>query len=144
MRTIHSNRLARVLPTTLAEVDSLFDQFLGSSSTTSTPKWHAPAALWEEEDKLLVELDVPGVKLEDIAITFDKGQLSISVERKAPEGERKASYNEVSYGKVTRTLVLPKTANPEAIDASLSDGVLRITIGKHPEAQPKRIEVRGN
>lgn len=144
MRTIpqNSNRLSRVLPATLAEVDSLFDQFFAGSVPSPT-KWRAPAAFWEADDKLHVELDVPGVKLEDVEITFDRGQLSITVERKAPEGERKSSYNERTYGKVTRTLTLPETANPDAIEASLAEGVLQIVIGKHPEAQPKRIEVRG-
>lgn len=141
--TPQTNRLARVLPATLAEVDSLFDQFL-TGAVPSPTKWRAPAAFWEADNKLFVELDVPGVKLEDVSITFDKGQLEISVERKAPEGERKSWYNERTYGKVTRTLALPDTADSDAIEASLSDGVLQIVIGKHPEAQPKRIEVRGS
>ncbi len=144
MRTRYpTNRLARVLPATLAEVDSLFDQFLAGSVPSPT-RWRAPATFWEEDNKLFVELDVPGVKLEDVAITFDKGRLEISVERKAPEGERKSWTNERTYGKVTRTLALPETADPEAIEASLSEGVLRVVIGKHPEAQPKRIDVRAN
>lgn len=140
---IQRNRLSHVLPATLAEVDNLFDQFL-SSGVTRSAGWRAPAAFWEAGDKLMVELDVPGVKLEDIDITFEKGQLQITVERKAPEGEFKGWYNERGYGKVTRTLNLPDTANPDAIEATLNDGVLRIEIGKHPELQPKRIEVRTN
>lgn len=136
-----TNRLARVLPATLAEVDSLFDQFLNGGASRPA-SWRAPAAFWESGDKFYVELDVPGVKLEDVDITFEKGQLQMVVERKAPEGEFKGLYNERGYGKVTRTLNLPDTANPEAIEARLTDGVLHIEIGKHPELQPKKIEVR--
>ncbi len=139
--TQSSNRLQNIFPSTLAEVDSLVDQFFGPSSSRGAA-WRAPASIWEGKEQLHVEVDAPGVKLEDFDITFDKGRLAIALERKAPEHEGTLWHSERGYGKVTRTLALPETVDPDTIGATLSDGVLRVTIGKRPELQPKRIEVK--
>ena len=79
---------------------------------------------------------------EDVELTFDKGQLQITLERKAPEGERTNWHNERGYGKVSRSVSLPETVDPNTITAALTNGVLHVTITKLPEAQPKKIEVK--
>lgn len=140
--TQSSNRLQNIFPAALAEVDSLVDQFLGPQATRAAA-WRAPASVWEGQNQLHVEVDAPGVQLEDVDITFDKGRLALTLERKAPEHEGKLWHSERGYGKVTRTLALPETVDPETIEATLSDGVLRVAIGKRPELQPKKIEVKG-
>ncbi len=136
-----SNRLQNIFPSALAEVDSLVDQIFGPSVPRGAA-WRAAASIWEGKDQLHVEVDAPGVKIEDVAITFDKGRLALTLERRAPEHEGTLWHNERGYGKVTRTLTLPETVDPDTIDATLSEGVLRVTIGKRPELQPKRIEVK--
>jgi Hsp20/alpha crystallin family len=57
-------------------------------------------------------------------------------------GERTNWHNERGYGKVSRTVTLPETGDPETIEAELNNGVLHVTISKLPQAQPKRIDVR--
>lgn len=136
-----NNRLSHVLPNALSEVDSLVDQFFGPGGTRLS-NWRVPAAVWESDTQLVVEFDAPGVKLEDVDITFDKGQLSLKLKRAAAEHEGKLLHNERGHGEVTRTVSLPDTVDPDSIGAKLADGVLSITIGKHPEALPKRIEVQ--
>lgn len=143
MRTTSSNRLSQLFPAALAEVDTLVDHFLAPSMVRAT-SWRAPATLREADDKLHVEIDAPGVKLEDVEITFEKGQLKIALERRAPEGDRKVWYNERGYGKITRSLTLPDMTDPDTIEASLVEGVLHVSVGKFPEVQPKRIEVKGS
>jgi HSP20 family protein len=49
--------------------------------------------------------------------------------------------DERRYGKVTRTVTLPESIDPESIAGKLTDGVLHVTVAKRPEAQPKRIEI---
>ena len=63
-------------------------------------------------------------------------------ERKKPEEERTGWHEERAYGKVTRSLKLPETIDPESIEATVADGVLHVTVAKTPEAQPKRIDVK--
>ncbi|MCO6042578.1 Hsp20/alpha crystallin family protein [Aeoliella sp. ICT_H6.2] len=136
-----NNRLQNIFPVAMAEVDSLVDQFFGPVSSRGAA-WRAPASIWEGKEHLHMEVDAPGVTLDDVDITFDKGRLSLTLERKSPEYEGTLWHSERGYGKVTRTVSLPETVDPETIEATLSNGVLRVSIGKRPELQPKRIEVK--
>jgi HSP20 family protein len=136
---LQRNRIGQLLPGNLPEFDQLFHHFFRAEEAGA---WRAPASIWEAEDKFHVELDVAGVSKEDVELTFDKGELQISLERKLPEGDRTHWYNERGFGKVTRTFALPDTVNPETISAELTNGVLHVTIAKRPEAQPKRIDVK--
>ena len=137
------NRLSNVLPAPFArEMGQLFDTFFDGSSLRTRPAWHAPASVWEENERFHVELDLPGVKQENLELTFEKGALSITAERIAPEGERTNWHDERGYGKVTRIVSLPESADTENINAELVNGVLHVTVPRKPEAQPKRIEVK--
>lgn len=136
-----NNRLSHVLPNALSEVDSLVDQFFGPSGPRLS-SWRVPAAVWESDEQLLVELDAPGVKLDDVEVTYEKGSLTVKLKRSVSEHDGKLLHNERGHGEVTRTVALPETVDPESIVAKLTDGVLSITVGKHPEALPKRIDVQ--
>src|SRR4051794_27563525 len=103
---------------------------------------HAPAPTLEADNMFHIEVDAPGVAKEGVELTFDKGQLQITLERKAPEGERTNWHNERGYGKVSRSVSLPETVDPNTITAELTNGVLHVTITKLPEAQPKKIDVK--
>lgn len=136
----HKNRLRQFQTNPLAEVDSLFQHFFGPQAA-SAAGWRAPASLWEDENRLYVELDAPGVSRESADVTYDKGTLSISLERSVPEG-RAYHHNERGFGRLTRSLALPESVDPESIEAELKDGVLTVSIAKRPEAQPKKIELK--
>jgi HSP20 family protein len=82
------------------------------------------------------------VAREDIELTFDKGKLSITVERKAPEDKGSHWHEERGYGKAIREVALSKSVDPDSIAAELTNGVLHVTVAKTPEAQPKKIEVK--
>ncbi len=140
--TPQKNRVTSYLPAPLAEVDGLFDQFFGQNLRRASG-WSAAAAVWEADDHLHVEVDLPGVSLEDTSVTFDKGVLTVSAERRASDQQRRYWHNERATGKVTRSVSLPETVDAESIVAELHQGVLHISIAKLPEAQPKRIEIKG-
>jgi HSP20 family protein len=123
----------------LSEFDNLFNHLFRVEEGTT---WRAPASIWEADNMFHIELDAPGVATEDVEVTFDKGTLTISLERKAPEGERTNWHSERGYGKVSRGFSLPETVDPETITAELVSGVLHVTITKLPEAQPKKIDVK--
>ena len=136
---LQRNRLGGLLPAGLPEFDNLFNQFFRPEEVAM---WRTPASIWEADNMFHIEVDAPGVKQEDVELTFDKGTLQITMERKAPEGERTNWHNERGYGKVSRSVSLPDTVDPETIAAELTNGVLHVTITKLPEAQPKKIDVR--
>lgn len=145
MATATRNRLANALPTPFSrEVGELFDSFFDGGALRTRPAWHAPASVWEDKDRFHVELDLPGVTQEDLELTFEKGSLSITAQRKAPEGERTNWHDERGYGKVTRIISLPDSADTENIEADLTSGVLHVSVSKKSEAQPRKIEVRAS
>jgi len=123
------------------DVDQLVERFMGNGNGSACTAF-APANLWEEEGKWSVELELPGVKQEDLDITLEKNVLRITATRRAPEGERKYYHEERTYGQLERHFTLPETVDSDRIEAVLEDGVLRLTLSKKPEAQPKKIEVR--
>lgn len=136
---LHRNRLGRRMAAGLPEFEHLVNQFFRPEGTSN---WETPVSIWEADNMFHVEVDAPGVNKEEVDITFEKGTLQISLERKAPEGERTNWHNERGYGKVSRSFSLPETVDPNTITAELTNGVLHVTIAKLPEAQPKKIDVR--
>jgi len=133
------NRLGHLSRGGFSELDSLYNHFFRAEEVGS---WRAPASIWEAENTIHIEVDAPGVMKEDVELTFDKGTLQVSLERKTPEGERTSWHNERGYGKVARSVTLPETVDPDTITAELTNGVLHVSIAKLPEAQPKKIDVR--
>jgi HSP20 family protein len=135
------NRLREFLPANLAEFDSLLSQVI---SSTNVRAGHCPAGIWEDEGSYHVELDMPGVSRDNVDITFDKGTLTVSAERKHEDSEntRKGWREERFYGKVTRSFTMPDTIDPDSISAQMNDGVLHMTVAKSPAAQPRKVEIK--
>lgn len=148
VRSLTRPRWSTVLGSPFAEfpreMGNMIDQFLGSHTNGNASSWVAPLSLWEEEGNFFVEVDLPGVAAEGIDVTVEKNQLRISAERKAPETERQYWYQERSFGRVERVLVLPDTVDADSIEAELKDGILHLKLAKRAEAQPKKITVRTN
>jgi HSP20 family protein len=148
LRPRWSVRFPRQFEAAQREVEQLFDNFLGSRAAGSgngqsgASAAFAPASLWEEEGRWCVEFDLPGVKQEDIDVTLDKNSLRLTAERRAPQEDRKFWHQERAYGKIERVITLPETVDPDAIEAELKEGVLRLHLAKRPELQPKKIQVK--
>jgi HSP20 family protein len=98
--------------------------------------------MWETEGHFHLDLELPGVKAEDLDITFEDQALRVKATRKPADEERKYWHNERAYGEVARVINLPDTADPNTIEAQLTDGVLHLSIAKRPETQPKKIAVK--
>ncbi|HIQ47352.1 MAG TPA: Hsp20/alpha crystallin family protein [Sulfurovum sp.] len=93
-----------------------------------------------------VELDLPGIKKEDIEITTEDNVLTISGERKLKDEAKEEDYYRVEsvYGKFSRSFTLPEKIDVENIHAESSDGVLEVIIPKLKEedTKPKKIEIK--
>ena len=142
-QTFSRNRLRELLPGNWSgDIDSLVDQFFGAGGR-GVQAFLVPASVWEDQGAYHVELDVPGVTRDHVELTYEKGTLRVTTERPAPAEPRNGLVDERRYGKVTRTVTLPESIDPESIAAELTNGVLHVTVSKKPEAQPKRIEIKG-
>ncbi|NTU83004.1 MAG: Hsp20/alpha crystallin family protein [Chloroflexales bacterium] len=104
----------------------------------------APALdLSETAEAYLIEAAVPGLKAEDLSITFENGVLTISGEVRQSEESKERNYHRVErrYGSFSRSISLPVTVRGDAIEAKLESGVLHLNIPKAEEVKPRKITV---
>jgi HSP20 family protein len=102
-----------------------------------------PAAnVWEQGDALLVEMELPGVKNDQVDISVAGGELSVKVNRPEVEQEGVTYHRrERPVGSFTRVLRLPVEVNADRVEAELRDGVLLVTLPKSDSAKPRKINV---
>jgi HSP20 family protein len=93
-----------------------------------------------------IDIDLPGVKKEDIKVDIEDNVLKVSGERHHKEELKEEDYYklETSFGKFQRSFTVPDNVDAENIDASSKDGVLEIVLPKVkvPEKETKKIEVK--
>jgi HSP20 family protein len=128
------------------QLDQVFDPTPARSQAASTPSvsWIPRVDIYEESDRFVVFADVPGVESKDIDITAENGVLTIRGERRSDRKESdKSGYERVerTSGSFLRRFTLPDSANTETIKAKQTNGVLEVSIPKHPQIQPRRISV---
>jgi HSP20 family protein len=123
------------------EIDRVFDAFFGQSDQGR--RWVPPMDLVEAEDHFVLKADLPGLAEADVNIEVQDGTLTISGERKAEHEQRERGWYRIerSFGSFNRSLTLPDGVDPDAIDASFSDGVLEVRIPKPAERKPRRISI---
>jgi len=100
----------------------------------------------EDKDIYKIMLDIPGIKKDDIKISFSEGILTISGERKSEKEKKGETYHtfERSFGKFYRTFRLPVYVEENNIKAVYENGQLFLTIPKAEESKPKQIEIKIN
>jgi HSP20 family protein len=106
--------------------------------------WMPLTDIYEDKDKYTLKLDLPGIKKDDVKISFVDGKLSISGER-SQESEHKDSKChriERSFGRYYRSFNLPEHVQSDKINAEFKDGQLTISVPKAEEAKPKEIEIK--
>jgi len=106
--------------------------------------WAPTVDIYDRDDHIVVQAELPGVKKEDIDIRVEDNVLSLSGERTRETEVKEDGYyrTERRYGKFGRSFRLPKATKPEKIDASFKDGVLTILVPKGEESKPKQISVK--
>ncbi|HEX8171631.1 MAG TPA: Hsp20/alpha crystallin family protein [Thermoanaerobaculia bacterium] len=129
-------------------IDRLFEPFFRfpyMPEEMRTAAWNPPVDVHEEQDKLVVKVEVPGIDEKDLRVTFEDGLLTVSGER---QFERKDERNyhriERAYGSFTRTFTLPRSVDASQIAANYRNGVLEIEVPKREEARPKQITINVN
>ncbi|MBB4399124.1 Hsp20/alpha crystallin family protein [Bradyrhizobium sp. ERR14] len=141
------------------DVDRLFEDFFGGEFWRRSSRPHAslersaakvaasPAVDLSESDKAYeITAELPGLDEKDIEVQVVNGGLTIKGEKKEHKEEKHKDYyvSERSYGSFTRYFGLPECVEASRIEASVKNGVLRVTLPKNTEAQkpPKKIDVK--
>jgi len=106
--------------------------------------WMPLTDIIEEADNYSLNLDLPGVKKEDVKISYNQGTLSISGERKQESETKETKYHRIerSYGSYYRSFTLPERIKEEEIQAEFKDGTLKVIIPKSEEVKPKEISIK--
>jgi HSP20 family protein len=132
------DRMSRLFDDTFAGTLGRGTRDEGMSSMESPP-----VDIYETRDYFGFTVEVPGFKQEDLSVTIENGVLTIQGERRMEEKQEGKNFHrmERAYGKFQRTFTLPGNVNPENINASLNDGILRIEVAKREEAKPKSIPI---
>ena len=100
--------------------------------------------LWEEENALHLEAELPGLELQDLEIfVTGHNQFTLKGERKPPVVEQGTQHRqERGFGKFTRSLTLPFAVDENAVEARFENGVLKVRMPKHEAAKPRKIAIR--
>jgi HSP20 family protein len=98
----------------------------------------------EHPDRFTVECDLPGIDQKDIDISIASGVLTIKGEKKSEQKSEtgKVYKKETWEGNFQRTISLPSVVDADRVEASFSNGVLKIQLPKREEAKAKRIELK--
>lgn len=114
------------------------------------PEWPAPAVsypavnLWEDEDFVHAEAELPGLKLPELEITVTaENQLTLKGKREqAAPAKVEWHRQERGFGSFERTIDLPVAVDASKVEARLEHGVLTVKMAKSPAAKPKKIPVK--
>jgi HSP20 family protein len=125
------------------EMNRVFDRW--GTGRTGAGRGVFPALnLWEDEQSIYVEAELPGLALDDVEIyVTGNNQLNVTGERKEPSHDKGTWHRqERGHGKFSRTIELPHDVDAEKVTAEFKHGVLTITLPKREEVKPRRIEVK--
>jgi HSP20 family protein len=131
------------------EVDRVMGDFFGGVSAALPRTYSAlqafPAVnVWEADDELFAEAELPGLKSEDLDVTVVGNELTLRGKRSAEQTEGSQFHRrERGVGEFSRTLRLPYDVDPAAVEATLRDGVLLLKLPKAASARPRKIQVNG-
>lgn len=125
------------------EIDRLFDLSFPSFREMGLSNWSPALDIHQDKDNIFVRVELPGMKKEDINISWHDGMLSLSGERKRQEEtkEGESFRTERYFGRFHRTVSLPSAVDPSKFKATYKDGILEVVCPKAEEAKPKQIEV---
>lgn len=113
-------------------------------SPVSSPKWGLMSAdLFDEHDKLVVTLEVPGLDTNDFEISVTDSVLMIRGEKRFERESDEGNYHllERAYGHFTRSIPLSYEVDADKAQASYKQGILRIELMKKPQQKRRHISV---
>jgi HSP20 family protein len=135
------------------DVERLFDTIWNQSMqpqrfqaplATPRPRNAFPALnLWEDDQNLLIEAEIPGLAMSDIELLIQGDQLTLRGQRRPAEQEKATFLRQERWtGRFERTLTLPAPVDQDKVEASLHNGILTITLPKAASARPRKIEIK--
>ena len=125
------------------EMNRLLSGLFDEPPLSRTRRPFPPVNVWQHEDEVLVEAELPGLKAGDLDISVSGDEMTLKGQRDEAE-QQGATYHrrERGTGSFARVVKLPVEVQADGVEASLTDGVLLVRLPKAPEARPRKIEVK--
>jgi HSP20 family protein len=123
---------------------TVFRPFLPTEENLPFTAWTPPCDIYETEKELVLKMELPEMKKEDVHVVVENNVLSLRGERKFEEKVARENYQRVerNYGEFLRSFTLPAFVEGNKIFAEFKDGLLTVTLPKNTTAIPKQIEVK--
>ena len=119
----------------------LLQSMLGASPFAGVGTWVPAVDIEETEDSWILEAELPGAKSDDIDIEAHDNEIQITGEIVEKERAGILRRRTRRVGRFEYRVTLPGPIDPDSIDASLDDGILRVTVPKPEQARPRRVEI---
>lgn len=101
-------------------------------------------SVYEDENHVTIEAALPGIKPEEIEMTFDKGVLWIKAEKKEEEKDKGKKFYRKAVAAFSYRIAVPGNIDEaRAPDAACKNGILKVVFPKTQKVQPKKIPVKG-
>jgi len=127
------------------QMNRLFEDTLHTypAGSDGVSAWAPPADIWETENDLILQTDLPGVDPKQIDLRVENNVLTIRGERRFEPKVKEENFHRVerSYGTFSRSFTLGTAVDSEKVQANYRNGVLSITLPKAEQAKPKRIQI---
>jgi len=141
----------RVVPwSVFGDFDDFFDGFVRARKAPEVTPGQAirpDVDIRETDNEYQVQVDLPGIKKENLDIVIQDGVLTINAETREENQEVESGRlirQERRYGKYIRSLRLGADVNEDSVRAEYRDGILSLSIPKAEEVKPKRVQVEIN
>ena len=127
-------------------LNSIFNDFArpDEAQETLTAANFIPAVdIYEDDQKLVLKLEVPGVKQEDLDVRLENQTLTVKGERKFESEEKQENFHRIErrFGTFARSFTLPVTVDTSSVSAKYEHGVLAIQLAKKEAAKPKQVKI---
>lgn len=106
--------------------------------------WSPAVDISEDKDNFYLHVELPGLKKDDVKVSYEDGILTIRGEKKAEREDKDVNYHRIerSFGMFERSFRVPTRIKEDNIEARFENGVLTITLPKAEEVKPKEIAVK--
>ena len=122
--------------------DAVFSGEPGASMSSSA--WVPAVDIYETADKdVVVKVEVPDMKREDIKVTFENNVLTLEGERAFEKETPREQYHrlERSYGAFRRSFTMPATVDASRVEANYPEGVLTVRLPRREESLPRQVKI---
>jgi HSP20 family protein len=127
-------------------LNSIFNDFARPESeqeSLAMGSFIPPVDIYEDAQQLVLKLEVPGIRQDDLDVRVENQTLTVKGERKFETDEKEENFHRIErrYGSFTRSFTLPQAVDTGSVKASYDAGVLSVSLAKKEAAKPKQVKV---